>query len=274
MLQTNGKPKFNEVVGPPGAGKSTFVHTATSTLSGEMFQDLEQALFLELCRANGVTPAEVMHNWSWTSEGTPLERRQQFIGAQFRRRHLRFSMLVEFCSNHSDLMALVFRALPQATSETDRRDVLAWLFNFYARYHYVDSATIERRNVLVDEGFVGRAITLFAYAWSPARHADLRAYLRMAPRPHAVIRLNLDSSRCFERLTARPEGIPKRFKRLSVEEQLTTLRFCQECLDMAVSELIAMGTPVINVDALLEPEEQVCRVVEALRLACGADAPV
>ena len=257
--------KFYEVVGPPGAGKSTFVQTATSASSDTIFRDLEGALFLGLCRAKGITPNEVTQKWSWRSRGTPLERRNRFVAAEFHLSHLRFDALLDFCSNYSGLMALVFRALPGGTSETHRRDVLNWLFNFYARFHYVNTTTTESLNVLVDEGFVGRAITLFAYAWPSARHADLQAYLHVIPRPHTVIRLNLGSDRCFERLRLRAKGIPKRFKRLSTKEQLMTLRFCQECLDMAVSELIAMGTPVIDVDALLAPQEQVRRVVETVR---------
>jgi hypothetical protein len=140
------------------------------------------------------------------------------------------------------------------------------MFNLFAKYQYVHSHQADTRIVLIDEGFIGRVVTLFAYRKTKPVADDVRAYVRLAPKPRAVLQIRLSLDECFSRMSSREKGPPTRFETFSPEQRMGTMENCQECIDIAVAELSALGVPVIDIDGKHAPSEQVAMAASALGL--------
>jgi hypothetical protein len=140
------------------------------------------------------------------------------------------------------------------------------MFNLFAKYQYVHLNQADTRTVLIDEGFIGRVVTLFAYRRSKPVADDVRAYVRLAPKPRAVLRIRLSLDECFSRMSSRVKGLPTRFETLSPEQRMETMENCQKCIDIAVAELSTLDVPVIDIDGKRSPSEQVTMAASALGL--------
>jgi hypothetical protein len=265
LVVTNSAPKFYEVVGVPGAGKTTFIRHMVSNSGKSACTELDAALVDEIVRQSPKARAKPPAHGRMASSdgGSPYK---SFIGSHFYGSVARFESLVEFASQHGPYAQTVIGSIAE-TSDTDaRRLMLTWLLNLFAKYQYVASSKNEDRPILIDEGFVGRVVTLFAYRPEQPAPETLRNYVRLAPKPDAVIRLNADLKVCHSRLGGRPKGPPARFRALTKEQQLGILKNCSQSLDVSLAELSTLGVRVVEIDSGRSPDEQVASAVAALDL--------
>jgi thymidylate kinase len=253
-----------EVVGVPGAGKSTFIELLTSGTWNHAFLDLDAALFetisSELPKASTGDQTRARK-----TAGGSTEVRKRFVDLYFNNSAKRFDRLVDFIGSHADYARLVLASIEETNDLESRRLMLKWLFNLFAKYQHSISAG-SGRAIILDEGFIGRAVTLFAYREVLPSANVIANYVRLAPKPDAVIRLNADLEVCHSRLGGRPKGPPTRFRALTKEQQLGILKNCSQSLDVALAELSTLGVRVIDIDSGRSPDEQVASAVAALDL--------
>lgn len=311
---------FVELVGSPGAGKTTFAAAATAPPWQSRFVGFIESTFRGLCSDLKISPdnARSTKQFNLANEKNDSEYQKRIIDRAFsrskrgynrlasscalyphfvaracrkletikdeNRRHTmlrwllplgaldprflkpdtRIRQLINFFSQHPHHLQKVFQILETTDGFAERKRIIGWLFNLYVRYQYFAYTPPDGRCLLMDEGFIGRVVTLFAYQANQPASEAIRNYVRTAPRPAAVISLRQDVDTCYRRLNSRPSGPPLRFRSLPYERQLQILRASQECIDVALSELATLGVPSIKIDSALEPLEQVRSAVAAL----------
>jgi adenylate kinase len=253
-------PKFYEVVGVPGAGKTTFVRNMASRAAKGRFVELDAALVAALARQSPKALRIPASDRKASGADNPYK---SFIGAHFYGSVARFESLVDFVTGHDRYVQTVIDAVAETSDAEARRLMLAWLFNLFAKYQYVATSSKSDGQILVDEGFVGRVVTLFAYRETIPPAEAIRAYVEAAPKPEAVIRLNASLAECHARLTGRPKGPPTRFRSLSQEQQFQTLENCRRCIEIALEELSKSGVRIVDIDSERDPKDQVATALSA-----------
>jgi hypothetical protein len=106
---------------------------------------------------------------------------------------------------------------------------------------------------LQDEGFCHRAISLFATPHGKvADPAVIEEYLDIAPRSHAVIRIEADRADCVRRLHGR-RRLPQRLAGASQHEVETFVARACDVIDIATTALDRAGTLVFTIRNTEEP---------------------
>jgi len=232
-----------------------------------VFLDLDQALVDAISRESPKASADA-RSGKRNAPADASKPHKGFIGTHFYSSVARFESLVDFVTQHGPYAQKVMGWIEENGDPNERSLMLTWLFNLFAKYQHVVSRASDGKNILIDEGFIGRAVTLFAYRAEPPIDAT-RTYVKLAPKPDAIIRLNVDLEECHTRLSSRPKGPPARLRSLSKEQQLRILENCRQVLETALSELSASGVRIIDIDSGRPPPEQIAAAASALGLPRG-----
>jgi RecA/RadA recombinase len=119
------------------------------------------------------------------------------------------------------------RGLPLRT----RIHVLYWFIQLCGRYRFL-MATLSERDVLVlDDGFMQRAVHLFASPFDQPNTAHIRAYVDQIPRPDLVVMAVAEWRECERRVRAR--GIWRHARHLSDAELSLYFEHAEQVVQVA-----------------------------------------
>lgn len=260
QLRQPGSPTIVELVGVPGAGKST--------------------LAALLAPETGAVPAEPGHRPVRPAAvlGTlrlPLGRsgdavlrglrdrlpsRASAIVASLLWRAPSVDPLAVLSRTHPEYLALVAHAPPP--SEADASYVLqwrSWPVPTMATHLALRRVFASGRSVLVEEGLVMRANTVCA-----GDPSLVDPYLRHQPVPDVLVVLHVDPATALDRIGGRDKRTLLRHEGLSADAVLEDLARSARLVASAGPILRERGVTVVDIDATEPPQRQQERVLEAL----------
>jgi broad-specificity NMP kinase len=137
-------------------------------------------------------------------------------------------------------------------SQRERRErdrgqdqVLGWVVNLMARYQLaIESDRFD--SLVIDEGFLQRAVALFGHGFGPEDEVNLRAYLEAIPRPDVVVLVETPLELCIRRLDSR--GWSERVAEVSEPDRLGFLEASSRVVNEVSAQVEALGTSLIRVD--------------------------
>jgi thymidylate kinase len=158
----------------------------------------------------------------------------------------RFSALTRFLAANPRLMEIVL-ASQRERRERDRGQdqVLGWVVNLMARYQLAIESD-RSDSLVIDEGFLQRAVALFGHGFGPEDEANLRAYLGAIPRPDVVVLLETPLELCIRRLDAR--GWSERVAEVSEPDRRGFLEASSRVVNEVSAQVEALGTSLIRVE--------------------------
>jgi thymidylate kinase len=198
FLQT---PMIIEFIGVPGSGKSTMALVARQVL-----RDLGlKAMFVpEASRCCLMrTPLGRMIRFV-----TPPRWQQRVIWGVFRR--LLVLYRVEFAVRNRTLAWRVLGVLARRQlSWRDKRSIVRWFFRDASYYRYFLDRLLPGETLILDEGLVHRATSLYTSASEDPSLLEVTDYVKLLPRSDLVIWVQAPLDICAARVSTR--GMSKRY---------------------------------------------------------------
>jgi hypothetical protein len=186
-----------ELIGLPGSGKTKVRRelVKSSRDQSPRILDLESAL-CEAIRTHGQTvPSDEKMRTADVLDLSQIKRKR-LIGRAFHKTGLRFDRLASFAANYPELLDIIMR-IERTRGEGDQWALVnQWLFNLFARYDYISEQLNSSVVLLLDEGFAGRAVTMFAYDRPTASRRSIAEYVRSIPKPDGVVYLSCRPETC------------------------------------------------------------------------------
>jgi thymidylate kinase len=233
-----GRPLIVEFVGTPGSGKTT--------LSIEL---------VELLRGRGIEAATVV--------GAAREHaRRTLVGqviGRLRPARLRSLLLWQVFYLLCVLHALAFiRKEPALTRQVLRgqlrrpipiarkRHHLFWFFQLAGRYSFLTTTSRACEALVLDDGFLHRAVHLHASHVEEPDAEQVRAYVDLLPRPDLVVFPVADREVCERRVRRR--GVWRHFRHLSAAELSRYLDNGEWVAGLAVRRARQRGWTVIDIN--------------------------
>jgi len=218
---------FVEFLGISGSGKSTLLSTAVDRLRRQhrVVFTLEEA-----CR---LAFRQTTNDPLWRSllrfAPAPISRRNwrhAFNRSQDRYLAIRATML-----SHPEAVEAVMAATRRRRDFEIRPDlVIGWWLTLAADYSMAKRVVPPGAALLIDEGFVNRAVSLFGYRFSDADRPDLARYIRSVPVPDLVVHVD-----------AAPDVAERRMKQWSsrlADQDLVTRRAFLEGSSLCVAAVL------------------------------------
>ena len=187
-----------ELAGAPGAGKTTMVPEVQ-----------------EACRVAELTPYTTVEAARPFAARTllgrtvailPKEARRAALWGVFRLHSAGHS--VRFVLQRRSLVSLVFRSQPRRPAESDsrRRRVLYWWYRMAGAHQFVQAHGKSGEALILDEGFVHRAVQIFASAVERPEAAAVAAYVDLVPPPDLLIHVAAPADVCRHRVRGAASG--------------------------------------------------------------------
>ena len=228
-----------EMLGAPGAGKTTMV-TAVE----------------EGCRAAGRVPFTIERAARCFAARTVLGRvANRVLPDRFERRAQ--WVVYRLASGwHTLRFAVVHRRLTRylldsqrdrpAAADAKHRRVVYWYLRMMGSYGFLRSKAAPDEVIVIDEGFVHRAVQLHASAVESPAAAQIAEYVAVLPRPDVVVHVNASPVTCWRRVQAR--GAWVRLSHRSPAEIEGFVQHAHETVALVRVELDRQGWPVLEVD--------------------------
>jgi adenylate kinase len=131
-------------------------------------------------------------------------------------------------------------------SWNDKRLAVRWFLSTLGRY----AAPRDRRMLVLDEGLLQRSFLLFMERDGFGSVDRVARYVSAIPLPDAVIMVDVDPAESLARLQRRSRPVPRRFRTMAGEDQLTAFTRGAELLDLVLATASARrgsSTVVIRV---------------------------
>lgn len=259
-LRRAGSPRIVELLGTPGAGKSTLSallvpdRSARSTaasgrpvrpaaVAGALRAPLGPSADAALRRVRDRFPpraAHVLTDLLWRPSGDdPLD---------------------VLAGTHPEFLTLIAHA--PAPPDADAASVLkwrSWPLSTMATHVTLRRSSAPGRTVLVEEGMVMRANTVCA-----GDESLVEPYLRHQPVPDVLVILHVDAATALDRVTTRAKRTLLRHEGLGDDGILLDLERSVRLVEAAGSVLRERGVLIIDLDATTSPQQQSETVLRAL----------
>lgn len=228
-----------EMLGSPGAGKTALLPTIE-----------------ESCRAAGLVPFTIEAAARPFAARTGLGRLVQRVSpAHFESQALwgvfRFVSgwhTVRMAIRRPDLMRYVLSSQwrrPPAADARGRR-VAYWYLRLMGSYGLLQAVMRPGEVVVIDEGFVHRAVQLHSSSVETPTSAQLAAYLARVPSPDLVVHVDSSASVCRRRVQDR--GVWSRLSHRSALEVEQFIDNAHQTVTLVRAQLGSRGWSVIDVD--------------------------
>jgi thymidylate kinase len=232
-----GRPLIVEFVGTPGAGKTTLCNELVSLLQED---DIDASTIIGAAREHGLR----------TVAGQVIVR---FMPHSFRRAFLwqLFYLLsilhiAPFTLEHFRLIWFVLRTqLGRPIPMAAKRHVLFWFFQLAGRSRFLGTTSREREMLVVDDGFLHRAVHLNASHVEEPDACQVTTYIDLAPKPDLVVFTVAGLDVCERRI--RERGVWSHRRHLSSAELSRYLRNAELVLGLAVQRARERGWTVVEV---------------------------
>jgi RecA/RadA recombinase len=133
------------------------------------------------------------------------------------------------------------RGLPLRT----RIHVLHWFVHLCGRYRFLIATSSEREVLVLDDGFMQRAVHLFASPFDHPNTARIRAYVDLIPRPDLLVVAAAEWRECERRVRAR--GIWRHARHLSDAELSLYFEHAEQVVQVATRRAHERGWNVTEI---------------------------
>jgi hypothetical protein len=245
-----------EMLGAPGAGKTTMIAAVEAG-----------------CSDAGRTPFTIEHAARcFAARTVPGRFATRVLPDRFDRR-AQWAVFRLVSGWHTVRFAVVHRRLTRYLFESQRgrpaaadakgRRVVYWYLRMMGSYGFLRSKAAPDEVIVIDEGFVHRAVQLHASAVESPVGSQLAEYVAVLPRPDLVVHVHASSAACWGRVQAR--GAWTRLSHRSPAEIERFVRHAHETVTLLRAELDRQGWPVLEVDNDNEdPTEAAAALTRAL----------
>ncbi len=228
-----------EFIGPPGAGKTTFLSTVIDYFHE---RDLQAYTVVDAARpfAGRTVGGKLIRHLAPAEWQRPLLWRQFYLQSWFYR--------FKFMAHHPRLVREVFASQKQRPAEAGVRErkVLPWFFHLLGSYEFLKAQARRDEVLLFDEGFVHRVVQHFASAVETPQKAPVLAYLDLLPQPDLVIFVQAPWEVCERRIYNR--GLWQRFQEKEPAEITQFVINAHQIVGWAVEHIKQRGWTMIEVD--------------------------
>jgi hypothetical protein len=227
-----------ELIGAPGAGKTSLAPALIASFAerGVAVRGVVEAArpFAERsplgAAATRLAPARLRRPLLW----------QAFCQASALYR-------LRFFARHPRLIAHVLRAQRRRPIPIEERlHALRWFIVLAGQYEFLKAHARPGEGLIFDEGFIHRAVQMYASDREIPDRAQVAAYVDLLPQPDLLCAVRAPQERCIERVYRR--GLWHRFRhkrRDQVERYITN---AHQIVDMAVDRARGRGWRVVEVD--------------------------
>jgi hypothetical protein len=247
-----------EFVGTPGAGKTTLA-TALVALLDE--RDIAAANVVDAARDH----VRRTRAGAWLARRAPSPFRDVILWQAFYL--LGVVNAVGFGFEHQTLMRHALRSqlrpgLPLRT----RVRVLYWFVHLCGRYRFLSATSSEREVLVLDDGFMQRAVHLFASPFDRPNATQIRAYVDVIPPPELLVVTVAEWQECERRV--RERGIWPHARHLSAAQLSRYFEHAEQVVDVATRQARKRGWSMTEIatehrgpDGLHEPLARVAATV-------------
>ncbi len=236
-----------EFCGIPGAGKTTYCSALFAEARRREFHLLtfDEAVY-GVIRKSSKSPflERLVHQLPYR-----VGRRFMDLAPTHNNRKL-VAAFQRFVIQHPELCETIYLAQSGHASQSTNMGLLVflWLFEFLSKYQLVVEGRGPADSMVIDEGFVQRIVTLFAYDAGEKNIPGtlIEDYVDRMPRPGAVVYVKADPQLCYERMEER--GFPFRLEKYDRERRLDVLQRASECIDKVLSRLARQSVEVMLID--------------------------
>jgi energy-coupling factor transporter ATP-binding protein EcfA2 len=226
-----------EFVGTPGSGKTTLA-TALLTLLEE-----------HQVAATNVVDAARRHVrrtpvGAWLARGAPPSLRDPLLWQAFY--VLGVAHAIGFALEHPRLVrhAVCSQLRPGLPFRT-RIHVLYWFVHLCGRYRFLRATSSEREVLVLDDGFMQRAVHLFASPFDQPDPTQIQAYVDLIPRPDLLVLAVAEWSECERRV--RERGVWRHARHLSDAQLSLYFERAEQVVEVATRRAHARGWSVTEI---------------------------
>ena len=126
-----------------------------------------------------------------------------------------------------------------------RAHVLYWFVHLCGRYRFLRATSTEREVLVLDDGFLHRAVHLFASPFDQPDASQIRAYVDAIPPPDIVVVAVADWRECERRV--RERGIWPHARHLRAAELSRYLERAEQVVDVATRRARERGWDIIEI---------------------------
>jgi len=238
-IRRSTAPVVVELVGAPGAGKTTLLPAV-----------------LRACRAAGLHPYTVVEAARPFAARTPVGRTiGGLLPTTLRRKALWAVFLgaralgaVRLAAGRPRLVRYVLasqRGRPPGADRRERR-VLHWYARSAGAYRFLTARARAGEAIVMDEGFVHRAVQLHASSVEAPEPARIEKYADLIPRPDLLVHVRAPVEVCERRVRSR--GPWERFRGRDPRELSRFVAHAHRATELVVEAVRARGWPVIAID--------------------------
>jgi len=227
-----------ELVGAPGAGKTTLLPAV-----------------MDSCRAAGLSPYTVVDAARAYSARTASGRVVSLLPGRARRRALwglfvihRALSGIRFAAARPALTRYVLASQRgrSAGAQARERRVLHWYGRLMGAYAFLTRRARQGEVLVLDEGFVHRAVQLHASGVEIPDRARIQAYAALIPRPDLLVHVRAPADECERRIRAR--GVWTRFDGQDTDELSRFVSSAHLATELVADAARASGWAVVDVD--------------------------
>jgi len=230
-----------EFIGIPGSGKSTLCNMVLA----ELRKNDEVDLF------NNVYKESISKHIKGQDIGLIRYIRFIYINKLFRGNYSSASLYGEIVTKYMLDNSSVYKSLLDSivnTIEPERRQyILKYLLMDIYKWKIIRDNTNNDNLVLMDEGFVHRALNIFMHN-DTNFELDLKLFLSTIDYPKVVVNVKCDIKEAINRMGKRKQGIPVGFKFYSETELIKELSLMEVASDKIMLMLKKEGIRVIQVE--------------------------
>lgn len=226
-----------EFIGTPGAGKTSLLPVVVEFLRQ---RGTDARTIIEAARPY----AERTRIGAAVKRIAPHKLRRPLLWQVFYRLSLIYR--VRFVLGHVKLMLHVVRGQARRPATSDLRlHVLRSFFRFVGYYECLRTHARPNDALIVDQGFVHRALELHASDSGELDPMQVRRYIDLLPEPDLLIYVRAPREVCEKRV--RNRGIWKHFRHNGPDELARFIANCDLAASMAVRHLREKGWKVIEI---------------------------
>lgn len=256
-------PAVVELVGAPGAGKTTLLPGV-----------------LAACREAGLTPYTVVDAARPFAARTVAGRITHAVVPRGARRNTLWALFlgfrgisaIVFVVRHPRLARYVANTAHRRPAGADARarKVLHWYVRLAGSYRFLLSRGRADEALILDEGFVHRAVQLLASSVETPNAGRIDGYAALIPRPDLLIHVRAPIDLCEERVRSR--GVWGRFDGKDPRALSRFVANAHRATDLIVDAARERGWPLVAIDN--DGRDPAAAVIEAARVVSEAVAPL
>jgi hypothetical protein len=226
-----------EFVGTPGVGKTTL---ATALLALLEERKVAAASVVGAARDH----VRRTRLGALLARATPSPVRELILWQAFY--VLGMAHAVGFAFEHPALVGHAIRSqLRRGLPLRTRIHVLYWFVNLCGRYRFLRATSSEREVLVLDDGFMQRAVHLFASSFDQPDTTRIRAYVDLIPGPDLLVVALAEWRECERRV--RERGIWRHARHLSDAQLSLYFEHAEQVVEVATNRAHERGWNVTEV---------------------------